>query len=288
MTVIPAKVAGVKTIVVSTPPGTNRPHPATLYGMVAAGATDIFTIGGAQAIAAMAYGTKSVPKVEKIVGPGNRFVNEAKKQVFGEVGIDLLAGPSEVLVFADQSSVFEHVVFDLLAQAEHDPDARACLVTTSSELANKVNREISGYIENLETRDILKLSWNDHGRIVLVDSIQEGINCVNDYAPEHLELHLAKKNMPSAFKGLRNYGSIFLGDNTPVVFSDKLIGTNHVLPTGRSARYTGGLNVGTFLKILTYQDVRSKTARRVLAESAAMQSHIENLAAHAGSAELRK
>jgi len=287
MTIIPAKVAGVQRIVAVTPPGQDRPHPATLYGMIVAGATDIFTIGGAQAIAALAYGTESVPRVDKIVGPGNKYVNEAKRELFGVVGIDLLAGPSEVLVFADESAKLDYVILDLLAQAEHDPDARACLVTTSEKLAKDVQRNIESYIEKLDTREVLKQSWQNHGSIILVDSLQEGIEYINQYAPEHLELHLKEVNLKEAFKNLKNYGSLFLGEDTPVVFSDKLIGTNHTLPTGGTARFSGGLSVGTYLKILTYQRVTDAKSRRYLARRAAMQSRIEHLEAHAASAEVR-
>src|SRR5579875_297188 len=287
MTIIPAKVAGVRRILATTPPGHDRPHPATLYGMMIAGATNIYTIGGAQAIAAMAYGSESVPRVDKIVGPGNRVVNEAKRQLFGEVGVDLLAGPSEVLVFADESARLEYVVLDLLAQAEHDPDARACLVTTSQELAKEVQRNIDLYIEKLDTREVLRVSWQNHGSIVIADSIQEGIEYINKYAPEHLELHLKKANLKKAFRDLRNYGSIFLGEDTPVVFSDKLIGTNHTLPTGGTARFSGGLSVGAYLKIVTYQRVSNLKSLRYLARRASTQSRIEHLAGHAASAEAR-
>lgn len=287
MTVVPAKVAGVRRIIAATPPGQSRPHPAVLYGLIAAGATEIYTIGGAQAIAAMAIGTSSVPKVDKILGPGNRYVNEAKKQLFGEVGIDLLAGPSEVLIFADDSANFDYVVYDLLAQAEHDPDARACLVTTSQQLAERVTQQMPSCIDTLETRDILKQSWQTHGSVVVVESVMEGIRYIDQYAPEHLELHLKNEVLRTAFMKLRNYGSIFLGASVPVVFSDKLIGPNSTLPTGKAAMYTGGLSVGAYLKIQTYQQVRNRRVKRALAKRAVIQSHFENLAGHEYSAKLR-
>lgn len=287
MGIIPAKVAGVRKIVVCTPPGKGKPHPATLYGIIKAGATDVFTIGGAQAIAAMALGTESVPKVDKIAGPGNKFVNEAKRALFGKVGIDLLAGPSEVLILADETAVPETVIYDLLAQAEHDVDARACLVTTSKEFAMRVNDSIRTYIETLPTRDILRISWETHGCIAYSPNIEMCINFVNEYAPEHLEMHLDSELLDSVFIKLRNYGSAFLGADTPVVLSDKLIGTNHILPTLTASRYSGGLSVGNFLKVLTYQKIMDKKTSSMLARSAQRQSDYEGLSAHGISAKLR-
>ncbi len=287
MGIIPAKVAGVKRIVAMTPPGKGRPDPAVLYGMLKAGADEIYTIGGIQAIAAMAYGTESIRPVDKIIGPGNKFVNEAKRQVFGRVGIDLLAGPSEVLILADESACTEKVVYDLLAQAEHDTAARSCLITNSRSLANDVIDKMEYYISTLETKEILKESWANKGSILLCDTINEAIEAANDYAPEHLELHLSQENKELAFSKLYNFGSLFMNEDTPVVFSDKLIGTNHTLPTNRAARYTGGLSVGAFIKILTYQEVIKKESLYNLADRAQRQSKLEGLAGHAKSAELR-
>lgn len=287
MGIIPAKVAGVKRIVAMTPPGKGRPDPAVLYGMLKAGADEIYTIGGIQAIAAMAYGTESIRPVDKIIGPGNKFVNEAKRQVFGRVGIDLLAGPSEVLILADESACTEKVVYDLLAQAEHDTAARSCLITNSRSLANDVIDKMEYYIGTLETKEILKESWANKGSILLCDTINEAIEAANDYAPEHLELHLSQENKELAFSKLYNFGSLFMNEDTPVVFSDKLIGTNHTLPTNRAARYTGGLSVGAFIKILTYQEVIKKESLYNLADRAQRQSKLEGLAGHAKSAELR-
>ena len=287
MGIVPAKVAGVKRIVASTPPGKGRPDPAVLYGIVKAGADEIMTVGGAQAIAAMTYGTESIKGVDKIVGPGNKYVNEAKRQVFGKVGIDLLAGPSEVLVLADGSADLNKVVYDLLAQAEHDVAARSCLVTTSRTLARKSLDGMEGFIDSLDTREILKVSWRDKGSVVLCDSLDEAVDYANSYAPEHLEVHLSKESEKVAFRELRNFGSLFLNEDTPVVFSDKLIGTNHTLPTNRAARYTGGLSVGSYLKILTYQKVKKRKAREYLSKRAYRQSIKEGLAGHAHSAFLR-
>ena len=287
MGIIPAKVAGVKRIVAMTPPGKQRPDPAVLYGMVRAGADEIYTIGGIQAIAAMAYGTETIKPVDKIIGPGNKFVNEAKRQVFGRVGIDLLAGPSEVLILADESACTEKVAYDLLAQAEHDTAARSCLITNSKSLAEDIAEKMEYYINTLETKEILKESWANKGSIILCDTIKEAIEAANEYAPEHLELHLSSENKELAFSKLHNYGSLFMNEDTPVVFSDKLIGTNHTLPTNRAARYTGGLSVGAFIKILTYQEVIKKESLYNLADRAQKQSKLEGLAGHSKSAELR-
>ncbi len=287
MGIVPATVAGVKRIVASTPPGKNRPDPAVLYGIVKSGATEILTVGGAQAIAAMTYGTESVKGVDKIIGPGNKYVNEAKRQVFGKVGIDLLAGPSEVLIIADESADLNNVAYDLLAQAEHDVAARSCLVTTSDSLARSVANKMDGFIDSLSTKEILRASWKDKGSVILCDTIKEAVEYANSYAPEHLELHLTAKSEKIAFRDLKNYGSLFLNENTPVVFSDKLIGTNHTLPTNRAARYTGGLSVGSYLKILTYQKVKSKGAKENLSGRAYRQSIKEGLSGHARSAFLR-
>lgn len=287
MGIVPAKVAGVKRIVAATPPGIGKPNPAVVYGIVKAGATEILKVGGIQAIAAMAYGTETIKKVDKVIGPGNKYVNQAKRAVFGKVGIDLLAGPSEVLVIADDTADAVKVLYDLLAQAEHDIAARSCLVTTSKKLAEYAVKNMDEFIYTLLTKEILKVSWNNKGSVVLCDTIEEAVEYSNSYAPEHLELHLSAENGKIAFQTLRNYGSLFLNDSTPVVFSDKLIGTNHTLPTNGAAKYTGGLSVGSFLKILTYQKVTGSKALENLAKRAYKQSTIEGLAGHAKSASLR-
>ena len=287
MVIVPARVAGVKRIIAATPPGKGKPDPSVVYGIVKSGADEILKAGGAQAIATMAYGTESVKKVDKIIGPGNKYVNEAKRQVFGAVGIDLLAGPSEVLIIADSTANLDEVIYDLLAQAEHDIAARSCLITTSSKLAEEVNEHIDRYITTLSTHEILKSSWKNKGSIILCDSIEEAVEKANDYAPEHLELHLSGKSQSIAFNELRNYGSLFLNRDTPVVLSDKLIGTNHTLPTNGAARYSGGLSVGAFLKILTYQEVKGPNSKKSVSERAYKQSNIEGLAGHSKSAELR-
>ncbi len=287
MGIVPARVAGVKTIIAATPPGKDKPDPAVVYGIVKAGATEILQAGGIQAIAAMAFGTESVRRVDKVIGPGNKYVNQAKRTVFGNVGIDLLAGPSEVLIIADETADPVKVMYDLLAQAEHDVAARSCLVTTSRKLADDVLDRMDGFIDSLSTKEILKTSWDQKGSIVLCDNVDEAIEYSNSYGPEHLELHLSAESEKLAFRDLKNYGSLFLNEDTPVVFSDKLIGTNHTLPTNRAARYTGGLSVGAFLKILTYQKVLSKGSKENLANRAYRQSVKEGLAGHAKSAFLR-
>lgn len=287
MGTVPAKVAGVKRIIAATPPGEGKPDPAVIYGIAKSGATQILNIGGIQAIAAMAYGTESVEKVDKVIGPGNKFVNHAKKTAFGSVGIDLLAGPSEVLIIADETADPVKVMYDLLAQAEHDVAARSSLITTSRKLAEEVIERMDQFIDSLATKEILKTSWEEKGSIFLCDTIDEAIEVANSYAPEHLELHLSEESERKAFQNLRNYGSLFLNQNTPVVFSDKLIGTNHTLPTNQAAKYTGGLSVGAYLKILTYQKVIDKKAMENLAKRAYKQSVTEGLAGHAKSAFLR-
>lgn len=285
MTVAPAKVAGAEKIVVCSPASYNDSiHPAVLYGLIQSGATEIYAIGGAQAIASMAYGTESVSNVDIIVGPGNRFVAEAKRQVFGKVGIDLIAGPSEVLVFADETANSRDCAADLLAQAEHDPNARAILVTTSKNFAIETMTEIDNLLSSFTFNSPAHDSWNNMGEVVTVDSINEGVDLCNDYAIEHLHLHL--KNSDNLIDSLYNYGSLFIGKDSSVVFSDKVSGTNHTLPTQKAARYTGGLWVGNFVKILTHQKITGEGVN-YLASHATKQSKIEGLEGHKLSASLR-
>ncbi len=288
MTLIPAKVAGVKKIFAATPPTVGgEPSPALIYALKIGGANTIFTVGGAQALAAFAYGTESIPKVDKIVGPGNKYVNEAKRQLFGVVGIDLLAGPSEVLVLADESAQPLMVAYDILAQAEHDPDAKPWVVTTHYDIGLKILESTEKLVGSLPPNSAAKTSWQNNGAIVVAQTLGEAVDYANTVAPEHLELHLKPRNLNKAFGSLKNYGSLFLGENTPVVFSDMLLGPNHVLPTGGASRFTGGLSVGAFLKILTYQSVKHNKQARRLARLAAAQSRLEGLELHAKSAEQR-
>ncbi|WP_342558200.1 histidinol dehydrogenase [Metasolibacillus sp. FSL K6-0083] len=285
MVVAPAKVAGVKRIVACSPANYQGGiHPAVLYGLVKSGATDIFAIGGAQAIAAMAYGTETVPEVSMIAGPGNKFVAEAKKQVFGKVGIDLLAGPSEVMVFADEHGNALKITADLLAQAEHDPSARAIFVTNSMDVANRVVEQVHETLKEFSNDSPAHASWEDYGEVIVTDSIEEGIAVCNDYASEHLHVHVEEADKYTA--SLTNYGSLFIGEDSSVVFSDKVSGTNHTLPTLKAAKYTGGLWVGSYIKVLTHQKITGEGVQ-YLANHAAQQSEIEGLEGHKLSAAVR-
>ncbi|WP_175760056.1 histidinol dehydrogenase [Burkholderia anthina] len=281
MTVIPAKVAGVKEIIVCTPPNV---HPAVLYAAHLSGATKIFKVGGAQAIAALAYGTESIPRVDKIVGPGNKFVNEAKRQVFGLVGIDQLAGPSEIGILADETADPKVLAADLLGQAEHDVEARAILMTTSREIGEATLREMDRQLSILATREVAEPAWRKHGGIVLCDSEESMIAYSDEFAAEHLQIHT--KNAKELARRLTNYGSLFIGESASVVFSDKIAGTNHTLPTRGAGRYTGGLWVGSFIKTVTHQWVEKK-AVDVIAPICVRQSHREALDAHRIAAEIR-
>jgi sulfopropanediol 3-dehydrogenase len=285
MVVAPAKVAGAKQIVACSPANYKGGiHPAVLYGLVRSGATDIFAIGGAQAIAAMAYGTESIPEVDVIAGPGNRFVAEAKRQVFGKVGIDLIAGPSEVMILADDSASPRKIAADLLAQAEHDPYARAVLVTTSQTVAETTLQEVEKTLSSFSASSPAHESWKARGEVIYADTLQEGLDICNDYAIEHLHLHI--QNSRKLMDKLYNYGSLFLDEGSSVVFSDKVSGTNHTLPTQKAARYTGGLWVGSYVKVLTHQEITGQGIQ-FLASHAEDQSEIEGLEGHKLSATVR-
>lgn len=285
MAIIPAKVAGVSNIRVCTPPTKDGViHPAVLCAAHLSGADEIFAVGGAQAIAALAYGTESIKPVNKITGPGNRFVTEAKRQVNGTVGIDLLAGPSEVLVVADKTAKADYVASDLLAQAEHDVETHVVLVTDSEDLANSVLAEIENQLTTLPTAEVARAAWNKRGQIILTENLEESVEVTNDIAPEHL--HVQIENAYDHKDKFTNYGSLFLGENSPVVFADKVCGTNHILPTKGAAKYTGGVWVGTFLKVVTYQRI-SETGVEQLAPHCIRQSNREGLIGHRRSAEIR-
>jgi histidinol dehydrogenase/sulfopropanediol 3-dehydrogenase len=285
MVIVPARVAGAQRIVACTPASYRGGiHPAVMYGLVRSGATEIYAIGGAQAIAAMAYGTESLEPVDMVAGPGNRFVAEAKRQVYGQVGIDLLAGPSEVLVLADDTANPPVVAADLIAQAEHDPFARAILVTTSPSLGASVLREVEALLASLPEGSPARESWPNMGEVVLAESLAEALEICNRYAPEHL--HVQIREPRSVMPGLHNYGSLFLGADSSVVFSDKVSGTNHTLPTLGGARYTGGLWVGSYVKVLTHQEILPEGVS-VLAAHAARQAEIEGLEGHRRSAAAR-
>lgn len=279
MLTIPAKVAGVKKVVACSPAAKTfgTIHPAVLVAMDIAGVDEIYCTGGAQAVAAMAYGTETVKKVDLIAGPGNKFVTEAKRQVLGTVGIDSLAGPSEVLVIADELANPEYTAIDLLAQSEHDPNARATLVTTSEAFAAKVLESLNRFADELSTGDTARKSWEDNGTILLADTMEEAIAISNDIAPEHLEVHTHNSDAVAA--KLTNFGSLFIGEYTPVAFGDYCSGTNHTLPTMATAKYSNGVWVGTFLKTSFTQHI-SKEGCMNLSKTCVQLAGEEGLFAH--------
>ncbi|MBK8084120.1 MAG: histidinol dehydrogenase [Devosia sp.] len=281
MTIVPAKVAGVDEVVACLPPNAHR---AMIAGCHLSGADRIFRIGGAQAIAAMAYGTQSVPAVNKIVGPGNAFVNEAKRQVFGPVGIDQLAGPSEIFVVADNTGDAEMIATDLLAQAEHDVRTRVGLITTDRRLAEATLVEVERQLATLSTANVAGIAWKDYGEIAVCDSEATMIAYSDHIAAEHLQVHTADPHGMAS--RLRNYGSLFIGELASVVYSDKCVGTNHTLPTMGAGRYTGGLWVGAYVKVATHQWLDERGVKAV-APPAARQSASETLEGHRRAAQLR-
>ncbi len=284
--VIPARVAGVGHVAACSPPsqGFDGIHPAVLVGLDIAGVDEVFCMGGAQAIAAFACGTESVPAVDLIVGPGNTFVTEAKRQVSGRVGIDMLAGPSEVLIIADGSADPRCVAVDLLATCEHDPSSIAWLVTTSQGLAQAVLDAIPLECRTLGTGELALRTWIDNGRIILVDSLEEAVAVSEDFAPEHLQVMTERDDAVVA--QLSNYGSLFVGFYAPVAYGDYVSGTNHTLPTMHSAKFMNGLWVGTFLKTLSIQTLTAEGSTRLAAHCAHL-AGVEGLLAHQRSAELR-
>jgi sulfopropanediol 3-dehydrogenase len=281
MAIIPARVAGVDEIHVCTPP---KAHPAVLLAAHVAGATHIYRVGGAQAIAAFTFGTQTIPRVDKIVGPGNVFVNEAKRQAIGHVGIDQLAGPSEIFTLADDTADPKLLAADLLAQAEHDPETRVGLITTSRRIAQATLVEVERQLQYLATAAVAGAAWAKRGEIVLCRDEADMILYSDHVAAEHVQVHTA--DAEALAKRLRNYGSLFIGQDASVVYSDKVSGTNHILPTGGAAHYTGGLWVGTFLKVCTHQRIE-RGGVEVLAEYAVRQSEREGLEGHRKAAEIR-
>jgi sulfopropanediol 3-dehydrogenase len=285
MSIIPARVAGVKHIVACTPPAKGKgPYPATINAIKKAGADAIYVLGGVPALALMAFGLEGSPAVDMVCGAGNRFVAEAKRQLFGRCGIDLLAGPTEILIIADDRADPALVACDLLGQAEHDPNSGGCLICFSEDFGRRTIAELERQLQTLPTKDVASLSWRDHGIVYLADDPAEAIQLSDDYAPEHLELHVSDRNY--FVQNLRNYGSLFIGEETTVAYGDKTIGTNHILPTSRSARYTGGLWVGKFLKTCTYQYMTPAAS----VETAAVtdrQCLLEGMQAHAITAQVR-
>ena len=252
MSIVTARVAGVKRVIACTPPNAGAPHAETIAAMALGGADEIYVLGGVQAVAAMALGTASIAAVDMLVGPGNAYVAEAKRQLFGRVGIDLLAGPTEILVIADETADAEMVAVDLLGQAEHGPTSPAILITTSRALAEALPAEIERQLEVLPTADVAGIAWRDYGEIILVDSPEEAVREADRVAAEHVEVLTREPRW--YLERLRNYGALFLGPETNVAYGDKVIGTNHTLPTRGAARYTGGLWVGKFMKTCTYQE----------------------------------
>jgi sulfopropanediol 3-dehydrogenase len=287
MTVLVAKVAGVESVVACAPPRSGSIHAPTLHAIATSGADRIFALGGVQALAAMAFGIEGIGPVDMIVGPGNAYVAEAKRQLFGRVGIDLLAGPSEVAVIADDTADPELVAADLLAQAEHGPTSPAVLITTSETLGRTVIDEIARQLDALDRvfdggGDTPRRAWRDHGVVMVARDRDHVVELSDEVATEHLEVHTADDAW--YLEHLRNYGSIFLGSRATVAFSDKAIGTNHTLPTGRAARYTGGLSVAKFLKTLTYQRIDSDEGVRAVAPHVAEISRADLMPAHEATA----
>lgn len=281
MTVIVPKVAGVDRVVACAPPrGGAGIHPEMLYAMSTSGADDILALGGVQALAAMVYGIEEIPPADIIVGAGNAYVAEAKRQLFGQAGIDLLAGPTEVAIIADASADPELIALDLLGQAEHGPTSPAVLITTDRALGEAVLAQVGRLLETFPTREVAGAAWQAHGSIAVVDGIDEAIALSDEIASEHLEVQVEESLLDTFRQRLRNYGSLFLGAEATVAYGDKAVGTNHVLPTQRAARYTGGLWVGKFLKTCTWQRLTPQGTAGVAPAVAAI-SHAEMLEGHA-------
>ena len=285
MSIIPAKVAGVDNVYAFTPPVRGEGcYPATVNAMQKAGADRIFILGGVQAFGMMAFGMGVFEPVDVLCGAGNKFVAEAKRQLFGRCGIDLLAGPTEIMVIADESADPALVACDLLGQAEHDPNSGVALICFSEKFAGQCNDELEKQLSDLPTKDVAEISWKNNGRITIADDCDEAIAISDDYAPEHLEIHVDDREY--YLQRLRNYGSLFIGEETTVAYGDKSIGTNHILPTSRAARYTGGLWVGKFLKTVTWQRM-SPAASRLIGEVTERQCRIERMLAHGITARVR-
>jgi sulfopropanediol 3-dehydrogenase len=285
MSVVTAKVAGVKRIAACTPPMGGAPPAATVAAMALGGADEIYILGGVQAICAMAIGTTAIPSVDMLVGPGNAYVAEAKRQLFGRAGIDLLAGPTEVLVIADETADAEICATDLLGQAEHGPTSPAILITTSEPLAHATIKEVDRQLQTLPTADVAGVAWRDYGQVIVCASDDEMVQVADQIASEHVEV-LTRE--PRFFlERLTNYGALFLGPRTNVAYGDKVIGTNHTLPTRGASRYTGGLWVGKFLKTVTYQEVLTDEASALVGEYGSRLCAIENFAGHQAQCDLR-
>ena len=285
MSVVTAKVAGVKRIVASAPPQDGAPHPAIVAAMHLGGADEILVMGGIQAVASMALGTETVDAVDMLVGPGNMFVAEAKRQLYGRVGIDLFAGPTETLIIADESVDGELCAIDLLGQAEHGPTSPAVLLTTSEKLARETMAEVDRQLDILPTAEIARESWANYGAVILCESEAEMLAEADRLAFEHVQV--MTKNPDYFLENMTNYGALFLGPRTNVSFGDKVIGTNHTLPTKRAGRYTGGLWVGKFIKTHTYQRVLTDEASAQIGEVCSRLCMLEGFAGHAEQANAR-
>lgn len=286
MSVITAKVAGVPRVISCAPPFQGKPAPAIVAAQVMAGADDIYVLGGVQAIGAMALGTQSIAPVDIIVGPGNAFVAEAKRKLFGRVGIDLFAGPTETLVIADEIGADgELCATDLLGQAEHGPDSPAVLLTTSEKLARETMAEIERLLQILPTADHARKAWETYGEVIIAEDDAEMVRIADDIASEHVQVMTA--NPDYFLQNMTNYGALFLGARTNVSYGDKVIGTNHTLPTGKAARYTGGLWVGKFLKTCTYQRVTTDEASAMIGEYCSRLCSLEGFAGHGEQANIR-
>jgi len=285
MSIIPAKVAGVKRIAACTPPVKGQGYyPATINAIKKAGADAIYILGGVPALALMAFGLDGLQPVDVLCGAGNRFVAEAKRQLFGRCGIDLLAGPTEILVLADDHADPALVACDLLGQAEHDPNSGVCLICLSEDFAARAIKELEKQLAVLPTREVASLSWRDQGIVYVASNPEEAIRLSDNYAPEHLELHV--RDVDYYFPRLTNYGSLFIGEETTVAYGDKTIGTNHILPTSRAARYTGGVWVGKFLKTCTYQRMTPEASVET-GEVTERQCILEHMLAHGITARVR-
>ena len=285
MTIVTAKVAGVPRVAACTPPIRGVIPHATVAAMHLAGADEIYLLGGVQAVTALALGTQSIGKVDLLAGPGNAYVAEAKRQLFGEVGIDLFAGPTEILVIADDAADPEVVAVDLLSQAEHGPDSPAILVTTSAEVGRKALEYIGKILPGMSTKDYAEPAWRDHGQIIVVDDLDEAFAVADAFAAEHVEV--LTREPRQALQKMTDYGALFLGEGTCVSYGDQVIGTNHVLPTRGAARYTGGLWVGKYLKTVTYQEVREPASSAQLGEVCGRAARVELFEGHARSGDIR-
>ena len=285
MTIVTAKVAGVEEVLAMTPPLQGKVPAATVAAMHMAGADQIYLLGGVQAVAAMAVGTETIPSVDMIAGPGNAYVAEAKRQLFGEVGIDLFAGPTEILIVADDKADPFVVAVDLLSQAEHGPESPAILITTSEGVGTEVIRLIDDILPGMPTKDYAEPAWRNFGQVLVVDSLDDAYRLADQFASEHVQI--LTENPREALEKMHHYGALFLGEGTCVSYGDKTIGTNHVLPTMGAARYTGGLWVGKYLRTVTYQEVTNKETSSFLGDVTGRTARVENFEGHARSGDAR-